>query len=176
RAAAETHKVGDPLAEDTVLGPLVSQLQFDKVQRLIKAGIDEGATLVSGGLGRPAGLNRGYYAKPTVFGDVQHEMTISREEIFGPVLSILPYKTEAEAIEKANDTVYGLAAYVASTDLDHARAVARQLRAGTVNINYPDWDTHAPFGGFKQSGNGREYADWGMHDFLEIRGIVGYGA
>ncbi|PWR19482.1 aldehyde dehydrogenase family protein [Zavarzinia aquatilis] len=175
RAAAETHKVGDPLAEDTVLGPLVSQLQFDKVQRLIKSGIDEGATLVTGGLGRPDGLNRGYYVKPTVFGNVQHEMTISREEIFGPVLSILPYASEAEAIEKANDTVYGLAAYIASTDLDHARAVARELRAGTVNINYPDWDTHAPFGGYKQSGNGREYADWGIHDFLEIKGIVGYG-
>ncbi|PWR21623.1 aldehyde dehydrogenase family protein [Zavarzinia compransoris] len=176
KAAAETHKVGDPLAGDTVLGPLVSQLQFDKVQRLIQSGIDEGATLVTGGTGRPDGLNRGYYAKPTVFGGVRHEMTIAREEIFGPVLSILPYDTEAEAIEKANDTVYGLAAYVASADLDHARAVARQLRAGTVNINYPDWDTHAPFGGFKQSGNGREYADWGIHDFLEIRGIVGYGA
>ncbi|PWR24011.1 aldehyde dehydrogenase family protein [Zavarzinia compransoris] len=175
RAAAETHKVGDPLAEDTVLGPLVSQLQFDKVQRLIKAGIDEGATLVSGGLGRPDGLNRGYYAKPTVFGNVQHEMTISREEIFGPVLSILPYGTEAEAIEKANDTVYGLAAYIASGDIGHARAVARELRAGTVNINYPDWDTHAPFGGYKQSGNGREYADWGIHDFLETKGIVGHG-
>jgi len=175
RAAAETHKVGDPLAEDTVLGPLVSQIQFDKVQRLIKSGIDEGATLVSGGLGRPDGLNRGYYVKPTVFGNVQHEMTISREEIFGPVLSILPYQTEAEAIQKANDTVYGLAAYIASGDLAHARAVARELRAGTVNINYPDWDTHAPFGGYKQSGNGREYADWGIHDFLEIKGIVGHG-
>ncbi|MCW0180367.1 MAG: aldehyde dehydrogenase family protein [Zavarzinia sp.] len=175
RAAAETHKVGDPLAEDTVLGPLVSQIQFDKVQRLIQSGIDEGATLVTGGLGRPDGLNRGYYVKPTIFGNVQHEMTISREEIFGPVLSILPYETEAEAIEKANDTVYGLAAYIASTNLDHARAVARELRAGTVNLNYPDWDTQAPFGGFKQSGNGREYADWGIHDFLEIKGIVGYG-
>lgn len=175
RAAAATHKVGDPLAEDTVLGPLVSQIQFDKVQRLIKAGIDEGATLVAGGLGRPDGLNRGYYVKPTVFGNVQHEMTISREEIFGPVLSILPYQTEAEAIRKANDTVYGLAAYIASGDIAHARAVARELRAGTVNINYPDWDTHAPFGGYKQSGNGREYADWGIHDFLEIKGIVGHG-
>ncbi|MCF4165113.1 aldehyde dehydrogenase family protein [Zavarzinia compransoris] len=176
RAAALTHKVGDPLAEDTVLGPLVSQVQFDKVQRLIQSGIDEGATLVAGGTGRPDGLNRGYFVKPTVFGNVRHDMTISREEIFGPVLSILPYESEAEAIEMANDTVYGLAAYVASGDLDHARAVARELRAGTVNINYPDWDTHAPFGGYKQSGNGREYADWGIHDFLEIKGIVGYGA
>ncbi len=176
KAAAATHKVGDPLAEDTVLGPVISQIQFDKIQRLIEAGIKEGATLVCGGLGRPEGLNRGYYVRPTVFGNVQHEMTISREEIFGPVLAILPYQTEEEAIEKANDTVYGLAAYISSTDIAHARAVARQLRAGTVNINYPDWDTHAPFGGYKQSGNGREYADWGIHDFLEIKGIVGHGA
>ncbi|WP_322101821.1 aldehyde dehydrogenase family protein [Paraburkholderia sp. J41] len=175
RAVAERQKVGDPLADDTVLGPLVSKTQWEKVQRLIKAGIDEGATLVTGGLGRPDGLTRGYYAKPTVFGDVRHDMTISREEIFGPVLSILPYRTEAEAIADANDTVYGLAAYVASTDIAHARNVARQLRAGTVNINYPAWDTHAPFGGYRQSGNGREYADWGLHDFLEIKGVVGYG-
>jgi aldehyde dehydrogenase (NAD+) len=175
KRAAETHKVGDPRAESTVLGPVVSQAQFDKIQRLIGSGIKEGATLVTGGLGRPEGLNRGYYVRPTVFGNVAHEMTISREEIFGPVLSILPYDTEEEAITKANDTVYGLAAYIASTNLDHARAVAAQLRAGTVNINYPPWDTFAPFGGYKQSGNGREYADWGIHDFLEVKGIVGYG-
>ena len=174
KAAAETHKVGDPRAEDTVLGPVVSQVQYDKIQRLIQAGIEEGATLVTGGLGRPDGLNRGYYVRPTIFGHVKHEMTISREEIFGPVLSILSYETEEEAIAKANDTVYGLAAYVQSSDIAHARRVAYQLRAGTVNINYPDWDTHAPFGGYKQSGNGREYADWGIHDFLEIKGIVGY--
>ncbi len=176
KAAAETHKVGDPRAEDTVLGPVVSQVQYDKIQRLIQAGIEEGATLVTGGLGRPDGLNRGYYVRPTIFGHVKHEMTISREEIFGPVLSILSYETEEEAIAKANDTVYGLAAYVQSSDIAHARRVAYQLRAGTVNINYPDWDTHAPFGGYKQSGNGREYADWGIHDFLEIKGIVGYGS
>lgn len=176
KAAAETHKVGDPRAEDTVLGPVVSQVQYDKIQRLIQAGIEEGATLVTGGLGRPDGLNRGYYVRPTIFGHVKHEMTISREEIFGPVLSILAYETEEEAIAKANDTVYGLAAYVQSSDIAHARQVAYQLRAGTVNINYPDWDTHAPFGGYKQSGNGREYADWGIHDFLEIKGIVGYGS
>lgn len=175
RRAAETNKVGDPRDPSTVLGPLVSQAQFGKVQRLIQAGIDEGATLVCGGLGRPDGLNRGYYVRPTVFGNVRHEMTISREEIFGPVLSILPYDSEDEAIRLANDTVYGLAAYVSSRDIDHARAVASRLRAGTVNINYPDWDTHAPFGGYKQSGNGREYADWGIHDYLETKGIVGYG-
>lgn len=175
RATAAEHVVGAPDAPSTVLGPVVSQLQFDKIQRLIQAGIDEGATLVTGGTGKPAGLENGYYVKPTVFGNVRHEMRIAREEIFGPVLSILPYESEQEAIEKANDSVYGLAAYVSSTSLEHARQVAAQLRAGTVNINYPDWDTHAPFGGFKQSGNGREYADWGIHEFVEIKGIVGYG-
>jgi aldehyde dehydrogenase (NAD+) len=175
KKAADAYKVGDPNDPITMLGPLVSKLQFEKVQRLIKTGIEEGATLVCGGLGRPAGLDRGYYVRPTVFGNVKHEMTISREEIFGPVLSILPYNSEEEVIEKANDTVYGLAAYVSSKNIGSARRVAARLRAGTVNINYPDWDTRAPFGGYKQSGNGREYADWGIHDFLEIKGIVGYG-
>jgi aldehyde dehydrogenase (NAD+) len=175
KKAAETHKVGDPKADGTVLGPVVSELQFNKVQRLIEAGIAEGATLVTGGTGRPEGLNRGYYVRPTVFGNVRPDMTIAREEIFGPVLSIIPYETEEQAIEIANDTVYGLAAYVQSKDIKHARKVARELRAGQVNINYPDWDTFAPFGGYKQSGNGREYADWGIHDFLEVKGIVGYG-
>jgi aldehyde dehydrogenase (NAD+) len=175
KKSAEGHKVGDPKAEGTVLGPVVSQIQFDKIQRLIEAGIREGAKLVVGGMGRPEGLNRGYYIRPTVFGDVKNSMTIAREEIFGPVLSILPYDSEDEVVEIANDTPYGLAAYVASKDVKHARKVARQLRAGTVNINYPDWDTSAPFGGYKQSGNGREYADWAIHDFLEVKGIVGYG-
>jgi aldehyde dehydrogenase (NAD+) len=177
-AADEAAKqiTGDPWAEGTVLGPLVSQAQFDKVQRLIKTGIDEGATLAAGGLGRPEGLNRGYYARPTVFGHVTRDMTIARVEIFGPVLSIIPYDTEAEAIEIANDSVYGLAAYVQSKDLDKARDVAAQMRAGSVYINYPDIDFTAPFGGYKQSGNGREYADFALNDFLEIKGIVGYGA
>ncbi len=175
KSVAATQRVGAPDAAETVLGPVVSQVQFDKIQRLIQAGIDEGATLVTGGTGRPAGLEKGYYIKPTVFGNVKHDMTISREEIFGPVLSILPYETEQEAIDKANDSVYGLAAYISSTDLEHARKVAAELRAGNVNINYPDWDTHAPFGGYKQSGNGREYADWGILEFLETKGIVGYG-
>jgi len=130
---------------------------------------------VTGGPGRPEGLNRGYYVRPTVFGDVTNDMTIAREEIFGPVLSILPYDGDDEAVAIANDTVYGLAAYVQSGNLEHAREVAARLRAGSVYINYPDWDTRAPFGGYKQSGNGREYADWGIHDFLEIKGIVGYG-
>jgi aldehyde dehydrogenase (NAD+) len=176
-AADEAGKqlTGDPFAEGTILGPLVSAVQFEKVQRLIKAGIDEGATLACGGLGRPENLNRGYYARPTVFGNVSRDMTIAREEIFGPVLAILPYDSEAEAIEIANDTVYGLAAYVQSPDLARARAVAAQMRAGSVYINYPDIDFFAPFGGYKQSGNGREYVDFALNDFLEIKGIVGYG-
>jgi aldehyde dehydrogenase (NAD+) len=176
KRAAESQRVGDPKAEGTILGPVVSQVQFDKIQRLIEAGIKEGATLVTGGAGRPEGLNRGYYVRPTVFGDVSPNMTIAQEEIFGPVLSVIPYDSEDQAVEIANDTVYGLAAYVQSTNLEHARRVARRLRAGQVNINYPDWDTFAPFGGYKQSGNGREYADWAIHDFLELKGIIGYGA
>jgi aldehyde dehydrogenase (NAD+) len=172
---AEKQLTGDPFAEGTILGPLVSQAQFDKVQRLIATGIAEGATLATGGLGRPEGLNRGYYARPTVFGNVTRDMTIAREEIFGPVLSILPYDSEAEAIEIANDTVYGLAAYVQSKDIGKAREVAAQMRAGSVYLNYPDIDFFAPFGGYKQSGNGREYVDFALNDFLEIKGIVGYG-
>ena len=175
KTTAEAIMPGDPLADGTTMGPLISKTQFDKVQRLIQSGIDEGATLVTGGIGRPAGLNRGWFCKPTIFGDVRHEMTISTEEIFGPVLSVLPYDTVDDAVRMANDSVYGLAAYVAGP-LDEARAVAHRLRAGTVNLNYPDWDTSAPFGGYKQSGNGREYADWGIHDFCEVKGIVGHGA
>jgi aldehyde dehydrogenase (NAD+) len=173
--AAALQTTGDPLADGTILGPLVSQIQFDKVQRLIAAGIEEGATLVAGGPGRPDGLNRGYYVRPTVFGNVTNTMTIAREEIFGPVLSILPYDTVDDAIAIANDTPYGLAAYVQSKDLAQARAVAAQLRAGSIYVNYPDFDLFAPFGGYKQSGNGREYADFALNDFLEIKGIVGYG-
>ncbi len=175
RATAETVKVGDPRAAETDLGPVVSELQFGKIQRLIEAGIAEGATLVTGGPGRPEGLNRGYYVRPTVFGHVTPDMTIAREEIFGPVLSILSYADEDDAVAIANDTVYGLAAYVQSTDLDHARKVALRLRAGSIYLNYPAWDTLAPFGGYKQSGNGREYADWAIHDFTEIKGVVGWG-
>jgi aldehyde dehydrogenase (NAD+) len=175
RAAAEAYRVGDPRDPATDLGPVVSDLQFRKIQRLIESGIAEGADLVTGGPGRPEHLNRGYFVRPTVFAGVRHEMTISREEIFGPVLSILPYADEAEAVALANDTLYGLAAYVQSTDLHHARRVAAQLRAGNVNVNYPTPDLSAPFGGYRQSGNGREYADWGMHEFLEVKAVVGYG-
>jgi aldehyde dehydrogenase (NAD+) len=176
KKTAETQKVGDPNAKGTVLGPVVSEIQFNKIQRLIESGIKEGATLVTGGLGRPEGLNRGYYVRPTVFGNVRSDMTIAREEIFGPVISIMPYESEEQAIEIANDTVYGLSANIESKNIEHARKVARRIRAGQVKINYPAWDTFAPFGGYKQSGNGREYADWGIHDFLEVKGIVGHGA
>jgi aldehyde dehydrogenase (NAD+) len=176
KRAAEKQKVGDPNAKDTVLGPVVSELQYNKIQRLIEVGISEGATLVTGGAGRPEGLNRGYYVRPTVFGNVRPDMAIAREEIFGPVLSIMPYESEDQAIEIANDTVYGLAAYVQSKDVAHAREVAGQLRAGQVKLNYPAGDNFAPFGGYKQSGNGREYADWAIQEFLEVKAIIGYGA
>ena len=175
KEAADEVVVGDPRDTATTMGPLVSKLQFDKVQRLIQAGIDEGATLVCGGVGRPVGVNRGWFVRPTIFGDVTNDMTIAREEIFGPVLAILPYDTMDDAVRMANDTPYGLAAYIAGP-VEDAKPVARRLRAGTVNLNYPDWDTFAPFGGYKQSGNGREYADWGIHDFCEVKGIVGWGA
>ncbi|MES2664817.1 MAG: aldehyde dehydrogenase family protein [Pseudomonadota bacterium] len=175
REAAEAVVVGDPRDEATTMGPLVSKLQFDKVQGLIAKGIEEGATLVSGGLGRPVGVNRGWFVRPTIFGGVTDDMTIAREEIFGPVLSILPYDSIDQAVASANDSPYGLAAYIAGP-VEDAKPVARRLRAGTVNLNYPAWDTSAPFGGYKQSGNGREYADWGIHDFCEVKGIVGYGA
>ena len=173
-AVADGLKVGDPRAPGVDLGPVVSAAQFDKIQRLIEAGIREGAQLAAGGLGRPPGLNRGYYVRPTVFGGVRPEMTIAREEIFGPVLSILSYEDEDEAVRIANDTEYGLAAYVSSTDLERARAVAARLRAGTVSLNSPAWDVRAPFGGFKRSGNGREYGEFGIDDYLEWKAVVGY--
>ena len=175
RAVAQGLKVGDPKTPGVDLGPVVSQTQYDKIQRLIGVGIEERATLVAGGMGRPDGLERGYYVKPTVFGDVTPDMAIAREEIFGPVLAIMPYADEDEAVRVANDTVYGLAAFVSSRDIEHARAIATRLRAGTVNINYPAWDVDAPFGGYKQSGNGREYSDFGIRDYLEVKAVVGYG-
>jgi len=176
RQTAKTMRVGDPRSDETLMGPVVSELQFQKIQRLISLGIEDGATHVAGGLGRPEGLTRGYYVQPTIFGDVTPKMAVAREEIFGPVLVIMGFDSEAQAIEIANDTVYGLAAYVQSTDMIHARSVARQLRAGQVSINYPEWDTYAPFGGYKQSGNGREYADWGIHEFLEVKALIGFGS
>ncbi len=176
RAAAEKHKVGAADAESTTMGPVVSKIQFDRIQRLIQVGIDEGAELVTGGTGRPEGLSSGYYVRPTVFANVRPDMTIARDEIFGPVLSILPYDDEDHAIRMANDSVFGLAAYVQSGDREHARRVAYRLRAGSVHLNYPAWDAGAPFGGYKQSGNGREYGEWGLEAFLEVKGIVGYEA
>jgi aldehyde dehydrogenase (NAD+) len=174
KETAEKLVVGSVRDAATNLGPVVSEVQFNKIQRLIKAGIDEGAELVTGGLGRPEGMNRGYFVRPTVFANVRNDMTIAREEIFGPVLSILPYANEAEAVRLANETVYGLAAYVQSTDLDHARRVAGQMRAGGVQINYPPGDTAAPFGGYRQSGNGREYGKWALDEFLEVKAMIGY--
>ncbi len=176
KAAAEKFVVGPADAPGTRLGPVVSKLQYDKIQALIEAGIAEGATLVAGGPGLPAELNRGYYIRPTVFANVTNDMRIAREEIFGPVLSILPYDSVEQAVEEANDTVYGLASYIQAADIEKARAVATRMRTGNVYINYPAWDAGLPFGGYKQSGNGREYAEYGLEDFLEIKGIAGYEA
>ena len=172
REAASGITVGDPNG-NARLGPVVSKVQFDKIQKLIQAGIDEGATLVTGGVGRPDGLDKGYYVKPTVFADVTSEMTIAREEIFGPVLSILGYDTLDQAIAIGNDTEYGLAAYVQAADMEAARSVARQLRAGQVSINGGS-DFGAPFGGYKMSGNGREWGDYAFHEFLETKAVLGY--
>ena len=171
KKAAASAKPGDPFGEGTTMGPVVSEVQWNKIQGLIQQGIDEGAELVCGGTGRPDGLNAGYYVKPTIFGNVNNDMTIAREEIFGPVLSILPYETEAQAIEIANDTPYGLSGYVQSGDVDHALAVAAQIRSGNVHINSSGADFTAPFGGYKQSGNGREWGELGFEEFLETKAI-----
>ena len=176
RRAAESIKVGAPADPDVYMGPVISQLQYDKIQAMIQSGIDEGATLVAGGPGRPVGLNRGYYVRPTVFADVTPDMRIAREEIFGPVLSILTYETPEQVIALANDTVYGLAAYVQSGSRERAQEISRKMRSGNVYINYPKGDLNAPFGGYKQSGNGREWGQWGLEEFLEIKGVVGYAA
>ena len=173
---AGTTKAGDPQAEDTRIGPVVSEVQFNKIQGLIQTGIDEGATLVAGGPGRPDGLDKGYYVKPTVFSDVNNDMTIAREEIFGPVLSIIPYENEDDAVRIANDTPYGLSGYVFSGDLERARAIAARLRTGMVHINNASLDSLAPFGGYKHSGNGREWGAHGMEEFLEVKSVYGYQA
>jgi len=174
RATAESFRVGDPFGDSTMLGPVVSQPQFDKIQRLIQAGLDEGAAVAIGGTGRPDGLSRGYYVKPTVFGGVRNDMTIAREEIFGPVLSILPYDSEGEAVEIANDTHYGLSGYVSSGNPERARRVAKQLRSGNVHVNGAGPDFGACFGGYKQSGNGREWGEAGFEEFLELKAILGW--
>jgi acyl-CoA reductase-like NAD-dependent aldehyde dehydrogenase len=170
-AAAGKVKVGSPFAEGVHLGPLASAAQRDRVQGFIQKGIDEGATVVAGGLGAPDGLDTGFYVKPTVFSNVSPEMTIAQEEIFGPVLSILPYDTEEDAVAIANGVVYGLAGGVWSGDAEHAKAVARKLRTGQVEINGGAFNPNAPFGGYKQSGNGREYGRHGFEEFLEIKSI-----
>jgi aldehyde dehydrogenase (NAD+) len=173
RVASET-KLGDPMAKGPHLGPVVSALQYGKIQTLIQAGIDEGAVPVAGGTGRADGFDRGYYVKPTVFAGVHNAMTIAQEEVFGPVLVMIPFNTEAEAIAIANDSPYGLAGYVQSGNLDLARRVARAIRAGSVHINGAGQGYESPFGGYKQSGNGREWGEYGLHDFLEVKVVNGF--
>jgi aldehyde dehydrogenase (NAD+) len=173
---ANSTVVGNPRDEGVVVGPLVSETQWNKVQGLIQKGIDEGATLAAGGTGRPDGITKGYFARPTVFSGVRNDMTIAKEEIFGPVLSIIPYDDEDEAVRIANDTPYGLSGYVSSSDLARARRIAARLRTGMVHINGASLDSMAPFGGYKQSGNGREWGPHGMDEFLEVKSIYGYEA
>jgi len=175
KRAAEAFKVGATTDDATQLGPLVNHAQWRRVQALIQAGIDEGAQLVTGGVGKPEGLSKGYFVKPTVFANVTPQMSIAQEEIFGPVLSMIAYDDEAQAIQIANDTPYGLAAYVQSADQDRARNVARALQAGSVHLNYPPADFAAPFGGYKRSGNGREWGEFGLREYLEVKSLVGYG-
>ena len=173
RETIARQKVGSP-TEDVNLGPVVSDVQWARIQKLIGIGIEEGATLVAGGPGRPDGLDTGYYVRPTVFADATNQMTVAREEIFGPVLVIIGYGDEEEAITIANDTPYGLAGYVQSGDVEHGRKVASRIRAGQVALNYAPLDLSAPFGGFKQSGNGREWGEHAFHEFLEVKAILGY--
>ena len=170
--AAET-RVGDPEKEGDHIGPVISELQYERIQGHIERGIADGARLVAGGPGKPQGFERGYFVRPTVFADVTNQMSIARTEIFGPVLVMIPFESEGDAIEMANDTPYGLAAYLQTGDPDRAKRVSRKLRAGSVYINgaSPDWDV--PFGGYKQSGNGREYGEFGLEDFLELKAITG---
>ena len=174
QAAAERTQVADALAEGMHMGPVVSQAQFDKIQALIQQGIDEGATLVAGGTGRPEGIDKGYFVKPTVFANVRNDMGIAREEIFGPVLVMIPYDSEEDAIRMANDSPYGLSGYVQSGSLERARRVAARLRTGMVHLNGAGPDVGAPFGGYKQSGNGREWGEHGFRDFLEVKAVMGY--
>jgi aldehyde dehydrogenase (NAD+) len=173
-ATARAIRVGAPLDPLTDMGPIANRAQFERVQIMIQAGIDDGAKLLCGGLGRPAGLDRGFFTQPTIFSEVTSDMRIAREEIFGPVISIIPYKDEDEAIAIANDTVYGLGAHVQSSDPERARRVAAGIRSGQVHINYPAWDGAAAFGGYKRSGNGREYGVYGLEEYLETKSILGY--
>jgi aldehyde dehydrogenase (NAD+) len=176
KSVAESVIVGDPSSEKTTIGPVVSKVQFDRVEGYIAKGIAEGAKVVIGGAGRPDGLSKGYYVKPTIFSNVRNDMTIAREEIFGPVLCILPYENEEQAVQIANDTPYGLAAYVWSKDNLHARRVGARIRAGQVTLNGASGDMNTPFGGFKMSGNGREWGEFGLRDFLELKAVIGVDA
>ena len=172
KKAAESVLVDQPSSEGWHIGPLSSRVQFDKVQSLIEKGISEGAQLIAGGLGRPEGFDSGYFVKPTIFAGVNNQMAIAREEIFGPVLTMIPFDTEEQAIEIANDTPYGLAAYFSTSNEERVRRVSGQLRAGMVSVNSASQDYAAPFGGYKQSGNGREWGEFGFDDYLEIKGIT----
>ena len=173
---SEAVVMGPTSADTTTMGPVISKLQWDKIQGLIEAGIAEGAKVVCGGPGLPEGIDRGYYVRPTVFSEVSNDMTVAQQEIFGPVLVMIPYDSEEEAIRIANDTPYGLAGYVQSGDLDHARRIASRIRAGNVHINGASGGFDVPFGGYKQSGNGREWGAHGFIDYLEIKAIEGYDA
>jgi aldehyde dehydrogenase (NAD+) len=175
-SVAEATIVGNPRDDGVEVGPLVSDIQWHKVQTLIQKGIDEGATVAAGGTGKPEGLDKGYYVRPTVFANVTNDMTIAREEIFGPVLSIIPYDDEDEAVRIANDTPYGLSGYVSSGDIERARNIAARLRTGMVHINGAHGNSMAPFGGYKQSGNGREWGAYGIDEFLEVKSIYGFEA
>jgi aldehyde dehydrogenase (NAD+) len=166
--------VGDPRNEGTHMGPVVSAVQWEKIQALIESGSEEGAKLVAGGPGRPNGLDKGYFVQPTVFSGVSNDMQIAREEIFGPVLSIIPYQSEDEAVAIANDTPYGLSGYVSSSDIVRARRVATRLRTGMVHLNGTGADIEAPFGGYKQSGNGREWGEAGFEEYLETKAVMGW--
>tara|TARA_B100000686_G_scaffold212411_1_gene219326 strand:+ start:3895 stop:5331 length:1437 start_codon:yes stop_codon:yes gene_type:complete len=173
KSALEKVKLGDPKSESTTIGPVVSKIQYDKIKNLIDAGIKEGATLISGGSNVPTGFDNGYYIEPTIFANVTNNMTIAKEEIFGPVLSILSYEDEEDAIKIANETIYGLSGYVSSENLERANKVAKRLRTGNVHINNAPGDQSAPFGGYKMSGNGREWGEFGLEDFLEIKAVMG---
>jgi aldehyde dehydrogenase (NAD+) len=176
RTEALATKVGDPFIEGITMGPLISTRQFERVEGYIRKGIEEGATLIAGGLGRPSGLAKGHFVKPTVFSNVTSEMTIAREEIFGPVLSMIAYEDDEDAVRIANDTLSGLSGYVSSASTDRARSVAKRIRSGNVHINGARPDFAGSFGGFKQSGNGREWGKAGLEEYLELKAIFGFAA
>ena len=171
KTAAENTGVGEPQKEGDHIGPLFDKIQFDRVQNMIQVGIDEGARLLTGGTGRPDGFETGWYVKPTIFADVSNDMRIAQEEIFGPVLAIIPFESEEEAIKIANDSPYGLAAYLQTGDKDRAQRVYKGLRAGDVHINGGGFNYGSPFGGYKQSGNGREGGEMGIEDYLETKTV-----